>query len=412
MRHQATIVSMRSIFVIYFKSFIKYLLLQLFGLFPVSNNKIVATTMKGRKYGDNPQFIVEYIKKVLPQVDVVWLTAKGYEYTVPVWIRKIPYTFNLKMLYEMRTAKVWIDSHRLKSFVKKKNGQYFIETWHGGLGMKKIEMDTEAVRKSQEQMSELKNTCKLADVFISNSDHLSNIYRKAFGYQGPIWKCGYPKNDILLKDHSQIANNTRKDLNIINNTKIVLYAPTYRDGFAWRNEKDFSVFDINYEDLKKAVQERFGGDWTILVKWHPTMIPYIQRNHIYFDNVTDVTEYNNMQGLICAADIVISDYSSCIFDAALREIPCFTYAKDFEEYKKTQGTYFEMEELPFPYAKNNEELIYNISHYNHNSFLKRWDEFKTKTGLVETGHATKEIAEMIIKILDGKKDNIVQGLTN
>ena len=55
------------------------------------------------------------------------------------------------------------------------------------------------------------------------------------------------------------------------------------------------------------------------------MIPYIQRNHIYFDNVTDVTEYNNMQGLICAADIVISDYSSCIFDAALKRIPCFIY---------------------------------------------------------------------------------------
>lgn len=396
----------------YIKSIIKFLLLQFFGLFPIKNNKIVATTMKGRKYGDNPQFIVEYIKKEFPQVDVVWLTAKEYEYSVPTWIRSVPYTFNLKMLYEMSTAKVWIDSHRLKSFVRKKKGQFFLETWHGGLGMKKIEMDTEAVRKSQEQMSELKNTCKLADVFISNSDHLSNIYRKAFGYQGPIWKCGYPKNDILLQHQSQIAQDTRKDLNINHNTQIVLYAPTYRDGFAWRNEKDFSVFDINYEEVKKAVKERFGGNWTILVKWHPTMIPYIQRNHIHFDNVMDVTEYNNMQGLICAANIIISDYSSCIFDAALREIPCFIYAKDFEEYKRTQGTYFKMEELPFPYAKNNEDLLSIILHYNHDTFLKKWDEFKTQTGLVETGHATKDIAEMIIKILNGNNDNIVLSQTH
>ena len=116
----------------------------------------------------------------------------------------------------------------------------------------------------------------------------------------------------------------------------------------------------------------------------------------------DVTDYNNMQELLCAADIVISYYSSCIFDAALREIPCFTYAKDFEKYKGTQGTYFEMENLPFPYARSNEELISNIQHYNHEDYLKRWYEFKIKTGLVETGHAAKVIAAKIKDIFDGK----------
>ena len=116
----------------------------------------------------------------------------------------------------------------------------------------------------------------------------------------------------------------------------------------------------------------------------------------------DVTDYNNMQELLCAADIVISDYSSCIFDAALREIPCFTYAKDFEKYKGTQGTYFEMEELPFPCARNNEELIDNIQNYNHKDYIRRWNEFKEKTGLVETGHATKLIAAKIKDIFEGK----------
>ncbi|MEE3414464.1 MAG: CDP-glycerol glycerophosphotransferase family protein [Prevotella sp.] len=368
-------------------------------LLPIKD-KIVATTMRGRKYGDNPKFILEELKKELPTLDFVWLVAEEYNVVTPNWIRKIPYNITLKTIYEISTARIVIDSHRFRSAIRKRKGQIFIETWHGGLGIKKIEGDIQRVLDTPWEVAEIKNTIKLADVFISNSDHLSNIYRRAFGYQGPIWKCGYPKNDILLQDHSHIAENVRKELKIGQNQKIILYAPTYRDGFAWGDERDFSVFDVNYEQTKKAVQEHFGGEWVILVKWHPTMLPYIKRNNIHYNNVMDVTCYNNMQELLCAANIVISDYSSCIFDAALREIPCFTYAKDFEKYKGTQGTYFEMDELPFPYARSNEELINNILRYNHEEYLERWDEFKKKTGLVETGHAAKDIAEKIVGVFE------------
>lgn len=369
-------------------------------LFPIQK-KVIATTMRGRKYGDNPRFIMEELKKEVPKLDFVWLVAEKSNIEIPTWMRTIPYPFSLKTIYEISTARVLIDTHRFRSILRKRKDQVFIETWHGGLGIKKIEGDIQRVLDTPWEVAEIKNTSKLADVFISNSDHLSNIYRRAFGYLGPIWKCGYPKNDILLQDHSHIAENVRKVLKIEQNKKLLLYAPTYRDGFAWGNEQDFSVFDINYEQTKKAVQEHFGGEWVILVKWHPTMLPYIKRNHIHYDNVMDVTDFNNMQELLCAADIVISDYSSCIFDAALREIPCFTYAKDFEQYKGTQGTYFEMEDLPFPYARNNEELIDNIHNYNHEDYLKRWNEFKIKTGLVETGHAAKDIAIKIKETLFG-----------
>ncbi|MBO5630060.1 MAG: CDP-glycerol glycerophosphotransferase family protein [Aeriscardovia sp.] len=363
-------------------------------LLPIQD-KVVSTTMRGRKYSDNPRFILEELKKELPTLDFVWLVAEEYNVVTPNWIRKIPYNITLKTIYEISTARIVIDSHRFRSAIRKRKGQIFIETWHGGLGIKKIEGDIQRVLDTPWEVAEIKNTIKLADVFISNSDHLSNIYRRAFGYQGPIWKCGYPKNDILLQDHSEVASNVRKDLKIGQNQKILLYAPTYRDSFAWGDEQDFSVFDINYEQTKRAVQEHFGGEWVILIKWHPTMIPYIQRNNIHYDNVMDVSSYNDMQGLLCAVDFIISDYSSCIFDAALREIPCFTYAKDFEKYKGTQGTYFEMDELPFPYARSNEELINNILRYNHEEYLERWDEFKKKTGLVETGHAAKDIASKI-----------------
>lgn len=390
-----------------FKSRIVYLskesLFYLFRLFPMQR-KVIGVTMRGRKYGDNPQFIFEELRKLDNGIDFVWMRADDYEYELPTWIRGIPYMLTVKTIYEIVTSRVIIDTHRFRSTIRKRKGQVFIETWHGGLGIKKIEGDIQRVLETPWEVAEIKNTIKLADVFISNSDHLSNIYRRAFGYQGPIWKCGYPKNDILLQDHSEVASNVRKDLKIGQNQKILLYAPTYRNSFAWGDEQDFSVFDINYEQTKRAVQEHFGGEWVILIKWHPTMIPYIQRNNIHYDNVMDVTSYNDMQGLLCAVDFIISDYSSCIFDAALREIPCFTYAKDFEKYKGTQGTYFEMEELPFPYARNYEELISNIHNYNHEDYLQRWKEFKVKTGLIETGHAAKDIAMRLERCFCGNTD--------
>lgn len=368
----------------------------IFRLFPIKH-KVVATTMRGRKYADNPRYIIEELHRICPNLDVVWMKDTSYNYELPPWIRTISYYHNiLKKTYELTTAKVWINSHRIESYYRKRKGQVFIETWHGGLGIKKIEGDVERVANSSWQKDEINKTTDLADVFISNSEHLSNIYRKAFGYKGTIFKCGYPKNDIFFCINNIIINKVRKDLNIYKE-KILLYAPTYR-AFG---EQDFSLFDIDYITLRNTLNKTFGGDWIIIVKWHPIMTHFRNLAHLP-KGVIDVTEYNDIQNLLCAADIVISDYSSCIFDAALRGIPCFTYAKDFDSYKKEQGTYYEMEELPFPYAKNNEELIDNILHYNYEEYLKRWEEFKKKTGLVETGHAAKVIAAKIKDIFDGK----------
>ena len=99
-----------------------------------------------------------------------------------------------------------------------------------------------------------------------------------------------------------------------------------------------------------------------------------------------------------------ADYSSCIFDAALRRIPCFTYATDFDQYKyEERGVYYEMEELPFPYAKNNDELEQNVRTFDMEDYLKKWDAFAVRMGLKETGHAAKDIAEKMADFLNGKK---------
>ena len=104
-----------------------------------------------------------------------------------------------------------------------------------------------------------------------------------------------------------------------------------------------------------------------------------------------------------ATDVMMSDYSSCIFDAAMRRIPCFIYASDYNEYKKYRGVYYEMEELPFPYAKDNDEMEQNVKAFDMDDYLKKWDAFTIRMGLNETGHSAKDIAQKMADFLHGKK---------
>ena len=251
------------------------------------------------------------------------------------------------------------------------------------------------VKQSEWELREIETMGKLADVYISNSDHLTKIYRSALGYHGPIIKCGYPKNDVLLKNNDNIYQQIRTYYNLPLSTKICLYAPTFREQFEQSGKFDLSLFDIDAKRIIDTLQNKFGGEWILFVKWHPVMSSYIKEHHIKIEGSIDVTSHQDMQELLLGADVVISDYSSCIFDAALRETPCFIYAKDFEEYRSGRGVYFTLDELPFTHASNNEELKEHIIHYDYGLWEKDWEAFAQKTGLKETGEASTIISNKI-----------------
>ena len=390
-----------------FKSKLKAKLIQaafyLFRIFPLQN-KVVATTMRGRKYGDNPGYIMEYLHKMRPELSFVWLQHISFHSSIPDFIRSVSYYKNaMRKAYEMATAKVWINSDRFEPYIRKRKGQLFVETWHGGLGIKKIEGDREEIRSSAHHIKELAITNNMADVFISQSEHLSRIYRTAFGYKGPIYKCGYPKNDCILNDDGSSKQRVHERLGIPSSTRLCLYAPTFRSCFEKTGKVDFSVYDIDFNRLHDSLVSKFGGEWKILLKWHPMMQKSVSGFSYDKSKVMDVSDENDMQSLIMAADVMISDYSSCIFDAELRRIPCFTFATDFEDYKAERGVYYEMEELPFPYARNNDELEQRILNFDDADYQQKLDAFNERTGLYETGHATEDIGNKILDFIDGKK---------
>ncbi len=370
-------------------------------LFPLQN-KIVATTFRGRKFGDNPQYIYEELYKLSKNIDFVWLKNPEYNYDLPPYVRPVSFYRQWKKTYEYATAKVWINTHRMEYNIRKRKKQLFIETWHGGLGIKKIEGDVAEVLTYKNSIAEIQNTSRMANLFISNSDHLTKIYRRAFAYKGKIWKCGYPKNDSLFANSLPIQKKIKEYFHLDLETKIFFYAPTFRDSLEKDGVFEREPYEIDFSRVRSVLNKRFEGNWVVLVRWHPVMLNKVGSvKDFYGDDVIDASYYPDMQELVLACDAMLSDYSSCIFDAAMLLKPCFMYATDFEKYVGRRGVYYTLDELPFSYAKNQEELEKNLDEFNKKIYLEKWNAFALTTGLHETGHAAKDIATVIYKFIQG-----------
>ena len=377
----------------------------LFNFLPVKRNKVVATTMRGRKFSDNPRFIIEKLHDLNPDLDIVWFVDDRYKYDVPSWVRAVPYykCGMLRRIYEMATAKVWLNSHFIEFFITKKHSQLFVWTDHGSLPLKKVHFDVNP-NMDKESMSykELIKTAKCADVYLSNSDFHKEFFKRAYAFEGPVIKSGFPRNDELVKPSKDYRRIVREKLNL-GKRNIFLYAPTFREKFEKTHKIDFDVYNVDYVNVHKALCEKFGGEWVILVKFHPTMQLFV--NQSMFDSfpfVQDVTEYANMQELIAGSDFLLTDYSSCIIDAGIAGVSGLTLCLDFEEYKKERDVYFKMDNLPFPFARTNEKLIDNIRNFDKEKYLNKWNDFANTIGMEEPGNASETIAKKVLVFIDGK----------
>ena len=165
-------------------------------------------------------------------------------------------------------------------------------------------------------------------------------------------KIGMPRNDIFFIKSKRAINNkkVREKYCLKENWKVILYAPTWRDDGRASEIKD--ICEV-VADLNKVKQEKH----ILLCRAHHAgnLI-----NNFNVEEFINVTDYPDMQELLCAADILITDYSSCMWDFSLMYKPCFIYAMDIDQYKQERDFYTPMSEWPFTIAANTDELINNI----------------------------------------------------
>lgn len=362
------------------------LLFLVMRIFPVKKNKIVCCNMKGKRYGDNPKYIIDEILRQGLDYEIVWLIKPEYKEEVPDGIRQVDYNiFNIA--YELATSRFWIDSNTKPIGCLKRKNQYYIQTWHGSYGLKKIYGDIPDKINAFDIRS-IKYNSRIQDLIVSNSGFATDIYRRAFWYRGEILECGSPRNDIFFEDCSQYAGKV-KDFFHIQGKKMVLYAPTYRNDFGT------DAYHLDFDLLKRSLEKRFGGEWVVLIRLHPYNIADAEKFIEYTDDVLNATGYSVMQELLAVCDVLISDYSSCMFDFVTKGKPCFMYATDVERYKDERDFYFDVHELPFPLAENNEEMERNILDFDEKKYEEELLKLFDKVKLCDKGNSCVQVVKWI-----------------
>lgn len=367
-------------------------LFHLFHLFPIKRTRVVICNVWG--FGDNAKYVAEELvrrKKNHPNLDIIFI-ANHPKSAYPLEGITVLKTNTPKAIFALATARVWVDNNRKESYIRKRKGQFYIQTWHGGIALKKIEKDYKE-KLGKKYVSNAKRDSAMTDLYISNSSFCTNMYRKSFWYKGEILECGSPRNDILLKPQEAVNKEVRKRLDIKDGRKIAIYAPTYREGV--NNTKPY---ELDFETLLKTLEDKFGGNWVIAVRFHPLVSA--QSSFIRYNNkVINATHYRDIYELMSAGDLLITDYSNLMFEFSFMKKPVFLYASDAEEYQRERGFYFEYNSLPYMKALTGIELIENIKSFDNEKYQENVDAFLNKMTIFENGNASKCVADRILKII-------------
>ena len=365
--------------------------LQLFRLLPLQP-RVNFIAFSGRQYSDSPRRISELLLREHPEIQQVWAfnEPEKFRFLEEKGIKVVKYK-SLEYLYYVMTSKVYVDNAEFWSILKFRPGQMVLETWHGGgaykrVGGHRIDVNRREQRHAVEKMNKI-------TLFLSSSKAFTDfVIRGAYQYKGEVLECGLPRNDDLLKADAAVSAKVRQALDIPQHTKILLYAPTFR------NSHSLDLYDVDFARLKESLQARFGGEWIILLRMHYYLSDKAMSSALPF--LRNATDYPDMQDLLLCADALLTDYSSCMWDFSLLHKPCFLYARDIAEYRGERDFYTPIESWPFPLASDNEELEQVIAQFDADRYREAVLRHHRDLGSTESGTAAKQCVDRIMDFLN------------
>lgn len=335
----------------------------------VNEKRIIFSSFGGRKYDDSPKALYEKMIQddFFKDYEFVWSFEKPENFQIIKGIKvKIDsFSFFVKLL----SSKVWIDNSGIDRGIGfKKKGTIHIQTWHGA-PLKKICGEENSGSMSKKKPKKDDNT-----IYCSQSSFDKEIFARVFNtdYEH-ILDSDLPRNDQLaaLTNENDILN-IKSKLGI-NDKKVILYMPTYREYLSTKNNELYIKPPIHIDQWKKML----GNEYVLLIRAHYAVTKSLE---IVDDNfVKDVSNYPYLNELYLISNVLISDYSSAFFDYSILGRPMFCFAYDYEEYSLKRGLYVELKNtLPCSINKNENELINSILNMNYDEECNRVKEFSKK----------------------------------
>jgi len=355
----------------------------------VNNKKILFESYLGETFSDSPKAIYEELLSQENDYEYIWSLKNKEE----IKGAKVVKRNSFKYFYHLATAKVIVNNSRVGNQIKKKNGQIIIQTWHG-TPFKRLVNDMEVFKfpktTKEQYLSGFAKEVEKWDYLVSPNRFSTEKFKSAFKYEGKFLEVGYPRNDELLKNYYDL-DTLKNDLNIDKNKKVLLYTPTFRENNFYKNGKYLAEIELDIRLLGKL-----NPDWIILVRKHYL----IKNNFKRTNNIIDVSSYYSLNKLFLVSDVLLTDYSSVMFDFSILNKPIMFYAYDLDEYKNDlRGFYLDYEkDLPGKNYNSTEEIskvLKNIDEYKLETkdslinFRSRFNEFEM------SANSSKKVCEVI-----------------
>lgn len=376
----------------------------------VVDNRIFVMTFQ-KKLVCNPRYIVEDLLSRGDDYDIVICGDENFcdQFQPTPHVRAVE-RGTLDQFVEQASAKVWIDNAMNCAWfpMKKKPGQLYLQTWHGSMGLKRIGKETQSKR----WLHSARHSVDYTDYVFSNSDFETDVYRETYWPTSTILLTGHARNDIFF-DQEKIEA-MRKSIfafyDLPEDAHMAIYAPTFRDNPP--KDNTFVIGELPFDELHKALEARFGGTWFIALRLHPrdkTKVSDLASRHRFLINAN---AYSDMQELMCACDLGITDYSSWICDFVLTKRPAFIFAPDREHYESfDRGFYYPLASTPFPLSESFDDLVADVRAFDEQKYAVGVEQFLKDRGSVEDGKASKRIGDIIERFTHGEPlDDVVDGL--
>ncbi|KOU70995.1 glycosyl transferase family A [Streptomyces sp. MMG1533] len=299
----------------------------------------------GRGYACNPAAIHAKARELAPHIRAVFLVEPDQVHAMPEGIDHA--VIGSPRYWEvLARAKYLVNNANFAAGVVKRPGSVHLQTQHG-TPLKRMGVDQSTypvVAAATGSFAGLLGRVDRWDYNLSSNHHSTEMWERAFPGSYEQLEYGYPRNDVYCTATADDVARVRRELGVPEGKTAVLYAPTHRDhhtGFE-------TVLDL------EAFCEEAGEDVVVLL-----------RAHYFYDKgrggnsgrIIDVTGHRSSEDVCLAADALVTDYSSIMFDYANLDRPIVVYADDWEVYREVRGVYFDLLQAPpGPVARTPEEL--------------------------------------------------------
>ncbi|WP_186333820.1 CDP-glycerol glycerophosphotransferase family protein [Paenibacillus xylanexedens] len=372
----------------------------------IEPNKLVFYTMGG--YSGHGKYIAQELTKMRDDLDIVWIIndlkiLKDSTLQMQNGIRFVYINNKKQYVHEMKTARIWIYDDMVPFYIQKELEQIYVQIKHWpSVTLKTFGFDLTTFRNEEAEVAVCKHNSEMMDYIITGSRFDTDTCRSGFGFQGEVIEAGSPRSDTLFNENKH-RQKICEYFNLGYDRKIVLYAPTFRAKQGVYYTPEAYETDLDYEALVKHLHKRFSNEWTVLLRLHP-VVAEASENIKLSEFVVDVSDYPDSQELVAAADIMITDYSSIMFEPAFVRKPVFLFAPDRKDYiNGERKLLINYDTLPFPIAEQNEKLAEQIELYDEEEYTAQVDKFMEIYGVHEDGHASERAAQFISELIDGTR---------